>query len=321
MKKNNDQITNRLTPIILSFTLTIIWAGATATFAQNPHFTTIDYPGATLTVATGVNTNGDIVGYYIPSGSTRQRGFVLRDGVFTSFVVPGAYSTFAFGINDAGEISGTYIRVINQVGYPYGFLRLADSTINTIQYDASTSTQVFGINNDGVLIGAFWDAAAGYTKSFSWHNGVFTVFEAPFPGMTSTYAHSANDAGEIVGAYYTGNPNHGFRLLADGTYVSNDFPDAIATVNWGVSSSSLVVGEYTDMTNVTHAFLMKNGEYSVFDFPEATYTVAVGIAETNPFDRKGMRKLLIVGGYRDANGLGHGFLFKRQIGVGKGEFK
>lgn len=34
------------------------------TFAQNPHFTTIDVPGAAVTIAQEVNENGEVVGVY-----------------------------------------------------------------------------------------------------------------------------------------------------------------------------------------------------------------------------------------------------------------
>lgn len=80
-------------------------------------FTTIDVPGASSTVAIGINSRGDIVGQYSMGGTTR--GF-LRDkgGSFTSIDFPGGSSTTAQGINPQGHIVGTYLLG----GVTHGFL-------------------------------------------------------------------------------------------------------------------------------------------------------------------------------------------------------
>ena len=48
-----------------------------------------------------------------------------------------------------------------------------------------------------------------------------------------------------------------------------------------------------------------------------------GIAEIEQFNRNGnplgVRRLLVVGPYDDSNGVRHGFLFTRNVGVGLGE--
>jgi uncharacterized membrane protein len=71
-------------------------------------FTTIDVPGASGTVAFGINPGGDIVGFFaVGSGSTSQlHGFLLSKGVFTTIDVPGMSETLAFGINPQGDIVG-----------------------------------------------------------------------------------------------------------------------------------------------------------------------------------------------------------------------
>jgi uncharacterized membrane protein len=49
-------------------------------------FTAINFPGATGTVAAGINTVGDIVGGW--SDTVGSHGFVLAAGVFTSVNFP-----------------------------------------------------------------------------------------------------------------------------------------------------------------------------------------------------------------------------------------
>ena len=70
-------------------------------------FTTIDVPGATATVASGINNRGQIVGDYF-AGDFVLHGFLLDKGTFTTIDVAGALETHALGINDRGEIVGFY---------------------------------------------------------------------------------------------------------------------------------------------------------------------------------------------------------------------
>lgn len=61
----------RLFFFVLSFAL-----GATATaLPEDPTLTTIDFPGASLTTALGINPRGNIVGLYVSAGVTH--GFLL----------------------------------------------------------------------------------------------------------------------------------------------------------------------------------------------------------------------------------------------------
>ena len=58
---------------------------------QPKEFTQIDVPGAIFTIATDINPQGEIVGFYLDS-SFNLHGFLLSNGVFTTIDVPGANS-------------------------------------------------------------------------------------------------------------------------------------------------------------------------------------------------------------------------------------
>ena len=82
---------------------------------QNNKFSSFDFPGAAGTVAEGIDTNGEIVGFYTlndgsntGTGSNNRHGFLLSNGVFTSIDYPGAGSTEAWRINDQHVILGRY---------------------------------------------------------------------------------------------------------------------------------------------------------------------------------------------------------------------
>jgi probable HAF family extracellular repeat protein len=66
----------------------------------------VNYPGTLSTAATGINDNGQVVGYYLgPSGKTN--GFLYSGGTFTSIDYPGFPNTFLEGINNSGQIVGS----------------------------------------------------------------------------------------------------------------------------------------------------------------------------------------------------------------------
>lgn len=303
--------------------------------AKNPHFTTnnfttIDFPNAGLTIANAVNKSGDIVGVYrlrtATGGLAAPRGFLQSNGQFYTIHVPGAALTRSFGINDAGDIVGDYLLG----GVNYGFLLPAGSgSFQTIRYRerffSSPSTDSWGIDNDGNVTGGFVDVF-GNTKAYVWRNGVFTrVLEAPFQGTTVTYTHGMNAKGEIVGCYWLGTvpfqgTMHSLRILPDGTYVTENFPDSMGmSMHWRISDSSFIVGHYMDMDNMTHGYLFKNGEFETIDYPDAALTQARGIAEIEDFSsrdpRLWSRELLITGFYIDTSGATHGYLFRRRTNI------
>src|SRR5262249_10113728 len=71
-------------------------------------YTTLDVPGSTGTGASGINTSGQVVGWYNDAGGI-EHGFLLDvDGNYTTLDAPGAIQTEARGINDAGQVVGLY---------------------------------------------------------------------------------------------------------------------------------------------------------------------------------------------------------------------
>ena len=72
------------------------------------NFTSIDFPGATLTWITGINPRGEILGFYLDADGN-MHGFVLSNGNFKSIDIPGALFTEANGINPEGDIVGRYV--------------------------------------------------------------------------------------------------------------------------------------------------------------------------------------------------------------------
>src|SRR5882724_1776035 len=88
-------------------------------------FTPIDVPGASATLAYGINNKGQIVGYYSLPGQNAWHGFLYAAGAFTSLDVPfsdATNGTQAYGINNKGQIVGGYSYANGEV---HGFLYTA----------------------------------------------------------------------------------------------------------------------------------------------------------------------------------------------------
>ncbi|HWN99949.1 MAG TPA: hypothetical protein VNS63_11840 [Blastocatellia bacterium] len=319
----------RTVPKAAALFLVAVLTYVTKAEADNPHFTTIDFPGAGLTVANEVNENGEIVGFYrlalpSPPGALGPfRGFLLSNGQFTTIHVPGAARTRAFGIDNAGDIVGDYFLS----GVNYGFLLKAGSNqFQTIRYTntnfAAAFTDSWGIDEQGNVTGGF-NNVDGNMRAYVWRDGAFTkILEVP--SSLVTYTHGLNAKGEIVGCYFPDPTSmHSLRVTADGTYLIEDFPGSMMSMHWRISESSIIVGHYIDMDGVNHGYLYKDGGYDTIDFPGSTFTQTHGIAEIEQFNRNGdplgTRQLLIVGPYDDSNGKRHGFLLTRRVGVGHGE--
>lgn len=126
----------------------------------------ISPPGALSAVATGINSKGDIVGYYTRSNGASQ-SFLLKGGVYTEFVYKGAKATEARSINWEDDIAGDYV---DSSGNTHGFV--LENVLATPQWiapiddpQANGQTTVVGIENHHHLVGYYVDAA-GNTHGF-----------------------------------------------------------------------------------------------------------------------------------------------------------
>jgi len=103
--------------------------------------------------ATGVNNNGEVVGFYqlTPNTNPTFDGFTDINGTIASLVFPNAVSTQALGVNDLGQIVGDYV---DAGGIMHGFL---DSNGNFLTLDpsGSTGTTINGINDGGTVVGFY----------------------------------------------------------------------------------------------------------------------------------------------------------------------
>ena len=155
-------------------------------------FTSITFPGSNATVATAINTSGQIVGNYTTTALTPQKsnGFIYSGGTFTTLNVSGAVFTQPKGINNSGQVVGYF-----QSPSEHGFLHSGD-TFTTFDYPGATYTDFLSINDSGTITGVA--GIDGNGVCFVYSAGVFTpINTSAYPNYFCNSA-AINNSGEIA---------------------------------------------------------------------------------------------------------------------------
>lgn len=211
------------------------------------------------------------------------------------------------GINNSGLIAGYYgigSTTHPNVGYtlapPYG-----QGNYSLENFPGSVQTQVTGLNNTGVTVG-FWADAAG--DNFGWvkTGGTFTTVDdpnTPTTGITQDQILGVNDHNQAVGFYLdaTG-ASHGFVYdITTQQFTEITVPNASNVTATGINNSGMVSGFYTDSTtgNIVAFVENVNGTgLTTYEAPGSTITMFLGLNNVGQE----------VGTYVDAGGTQHGLL-------------
>jgi uncharacterized membrane protein len=246
---------------------------------KDGEFTRIDFPGSFRTHADGINSMGDIVGWYARVPGEIYGYLRTKDGEFTQIRFPGATDTRAVGINSRGDIVGFYcvVTAAAQCGLvvnnrTHGFL-LREGNFTTIDLPDAFGTQAYKINSHGQILGRYRDAGPERRSHlFLLSKGEFTTIDFPDAVETGVGGTNAglNSRGDIVGDYceidtppcrtYPLNGTvHGF-LLRGGEFTTIDVPGAIATSALGINGRGDIVGVFSLDASHTVGFLRTSGE-------------------------------------------------------------
>jgi probable HAF family extracellular repeat protein len=166
----------------------------------------------------GVNDRGQAAGFWVDNDGN-EHGFVAQLDESTmkfSFteVAPsqfkGAVATQVSAINDEHVACGFWTDG-NKVSH--GFVGLLGERYSSFEAEIDgmkvASTQVFGCNNNGAIVGQVTDSA-GELHGFVYREGRFHQFDAPGSsqvpefGVQGTLINGINDFGDIVGFFSDG---------------------------------------------------------------------------------------------------------------------
>lgn len=124
--------------------------------------------GSILTAAdqssmyTGINGGGEITGFWYEPSLIEGRSFILKGQTTEWFrAFANARHTRSYDINDSGDTVGFFF---GQPGNPgmHGFVRLANGTTTSFDVPGAVMTHAYGINNRGVIVGAYRDSSGAW---------------------------------------------------------------------------------------------------------------------------------------------------------------
>jgi hypothetical protein len=197
--------------------------------------------GPTNTEVYGINDRGQMV------GEAGGRAFIITDAVPSFLDLGGGphTATAAIDINNNGDIAG--IRRDAPDFRDKGFVRKADGSLYTIVYPGIAHTEVFGINDDGIVVGS---AADGFRSAAFWWNLTGPNPVSEVPGGYGTSLTAINNARLMVGTAALPDPPYGGSFTRPfgprGRFTRFVCPESDSVFVSGINDHGAVVGNYGD---------------------------------------------------------------------------
>ena len=264
---------------------------ATVPLIAQGTYTQIDVPGSLGTICSGIDTNGDIVGFY--ADATTLHGFLLSGGVYTTIDYPGAQETTLRGVNDSGKIVGFTNPTVT--GFLYD---VSTQSFTVISYPNAQDTFPFAINASGVIAGTYFDANRDTDYGFELLGSSYKQIVPPKAQNAQVYGISAT--GVLAGYVTLTSAAHTKQtfLFKHGSFDPIALPNAPGAAVSGINpAGSALVGEYFPTSMTTLGFLYQSGSLQTLQFPGSSITSAVGINSANT----------VVGFFYDSSFNAHGF--------------
>lgn len=227
---------------------------------------TLDYPGATETMAWGINDKGKVAGeYWSPPENNRIKihGFVVTGSNFSNFTTidyPGVNSCYASGVNNNGQVAGAYTDL---TGGSHGFV-YSGGNFTTLDYPGAKDTWANGINDNGDVVGGWWDGDYyhGFLASLSYSisGTVKNRKGTPVEDVTITLGGTSSDTTKTA---FDG--TYSFSNLKSGPYTITPSKDKYTfkpkSISATITTNDLVSQDFTLQTfSISGAVKDKKGE-------------------------------------------------------------
>ncbi|MBV9645098.1 MAG: hypothetical protein JO334_16170, partial [Verrucomicrobia bacterium] len=255
---------------------------STAGFAQNRyHITRIPTAEGANSVALGINSKGDVVGYSFQGENYRAYLYSSSDQSVTDVGSFGGKINAACAINDAGQVAG-YSQDGN--GNLLAFLFSRSQPIASLgTLEGASTSEAFGLNNKGEAVGDSQSGAQNHRPVLFSNGSVqdLGLGGANEPDALET-AYAINDSAQIVGRRSAGrNAFHAF------VYVNGSTTD-VATLGgtngeaWAINKNGLFVGDSDTADGPAHAFVFDHSQLkdlgTLPGFENASYARGINTA-------------------------------------------
>src|ERR1017187_286375 len=192
-------------------------------------FKTLDDPALSAMKLTGIS-GGTIVGYYDgvdTNGAVVYRSFIYNGSTFSTLDVPGALQTVARGISGSNVFGWFEGSAYAVHGFIYN-----GSTFTTLDYPGSTDTSILGISG-GIVVGIH-----DSLHPFTYNGSTFTTLDFPDWSVLPEATITGISGSTVVGYYQ---PGPGFEVAGfvyDGSAVT-ELGGAEITEIMGVSGNTV----------------------------------------------------------------------------------
>ena len=146
-----------------------------------------------------------------------------------------------------------------------------------LRVPGSLYTYATGVNNAGVVVGHYMDAARVY-RGFKYENGTYTTID--YPGAVATFVDGIGPTGIIVGSWLEADVQYHSFVFDNGNFSSFDFPGK-ETDAQSINSLGQMVGVYDQFLSApVHGYLKDGETFTTIDVPGASNTGAYGINDS-----------------------------------------
>ncbi len=216
--------------------------------------------------ALDINDHGQVVGWSHLVGDGSARATVWENGNIVN-LGSGADFSYATAINNKGQIVGTSTGPVNERARLWERDEAGNITMTNLgTLGAGGNSVAYGINEQGVIVGEYFDVATDATRGFLWQLGTMYdltgLLDSASTGWTVTKAQDINDAGQIAGqACHPDVGCHAVRLnpvytgyLAEGATSATFFDTQLALLNPGdVATTAELTFTLVTGQVITHA--------------------------------------------------------------------
>jgi hypothetical protein len=299
----------------------VLLAFSPLAFTQTFTYKAINIPGATETQVRGVNSSGEIVGFYKTTSCVETfiqfpncpvHGFKIVKGVITKLLVPHSTWTAIMGVNDYGDLVG--FAMTSSTG-AHGFLWKHQNVItyfNTAEAGPNSDihTVAMRVNKALVVGGADWFFGDNSpVNGWVWANGKFGTMN-PGDKVSGTCCWGVNgisNNGFLTGQnFYQDFDSAWFKSATDVDFYRFNSRDTVGT---SVNSNGDLIGYAAGGGKGFFAKRIEGNEGAndaVEAKPGFIPVVFPGAKATYPFGLSDKR--MIGGTYVDSNGGIHGFV-------------
>jgi hypothetical protein len=215
----------------------------------------------TYTIASGINSQGQIAGVYEASGILANVGFILSGGIYTSYTPTFCggqldCQSAVLGINDQGNYAGWWAP--SGSGSPTDGFAVVAGLSYDITVPGSTYVQAFSISNTNNQVAGFYVDSLNDAHGFLYDPNTQSLTNIDYPNSLESAVFGINKLGWFVGAWLDAKGiTHGFANV-NNSWVTYDFPGTHSLTQLdAINDSGVVAGDYYDFESLDHGLVLQ----------------------------------------------------------------